>query len=208
MTGPTPSPAREDVLHAFAVEPNPSSETLERYLRAYPELAAEFVDLARELSRPVPQDGAPLSAEDAARVDAAWLRHRAVVAPGASAAPSAAPSEVRSPAVDPFASLAIDDLRRVAGELGVPRQVVTAFRERRVDVASVPRAFLARLASVLHSTREAITAALSEPAALSPGWSYKADAKPVVEARIPFERLLREAGVADAERDALLRDDG
>ena len=208
MTGPIPSPTREEVLDAFAVEPNPGRETLERYLRAYPALAADLVDLARELSRPIPQDAAPLSAEDSARVDAAWLRHRAVVARGASAAPLAVPSEVRSPAVDPFASLAIDDLRRVARELGVPRQVVTAFRERRVDIASVPGAFLARLASALHSTREVIAATLSQPAGLSPGWSYKADTKPSADDRIPFERLLRDAGVADTERDALLRDDG
>ena len=45
------APSREDVLDAFAVEPNHERNTLERYLRDYPQYAAELVDLSRELSR-------------------------------------------------------------------------------------------------------------------------------------------------------------
>ncbi|GAB1342134.1 hypothetical protein [Gemmatimonas sp.] len=205
MTGHAPLPTREEVLDAFAVEPNHGREILERYLRTYPAFAADLVDLSLELSRPVAQDTATLSPADAARVDAAWLRHSTIVP---SAAVAVTPStEKPGSTADPFASLSVEDLRRVAGELGVPRQVVTAFRERRVDVASVPRAFLSRMARAVHSTIEAIVATLSQPSGRNLGWSFKSDTKPSAEAPVPFERLLRDAGISDAEYAALLREE-
>ena len=40
---------KESVLYAFAVEANHDRGTLERYLRGYPELAEELIDLSSEL---------------------------------------------------------------------------------------------------------------------------------------------------------------
>ncbi|WP_246047601.1 hypothetical protein [Hankyongella ginsenosidimutans] len=59
-----------------------------------------------------------LSAADQALIDAAWSQH-------AKAVPAAAS--------DPFAALTVDDWRTVAQVLDVPRQVVTALRERQVS---------------------------------------------------------------------------
>ena len=39
----------EDVLFAFSVEPKHDRQTLENYLRHYPELAEELIDLSHEL---------------------------------------------------------------------------------------------------------------------------------------------------------------
>jgi hypothetical protein len=38
----------EDVLFAFSVEPQHDRQTLENYLRRYPELAEELIDLSHE----------------------------------------------------------------------------------------------------------------------------------------------------------------
>jgi hypothetical protein len=57
-------PSREAVLDAFAVESEPDRSTLERYLRLYPEYAAELVDLSRELSRETSKT-APSAADQA-----------------------------------------------------------------------------------------------------------------------------------------------
>lgn len=38
---PNASKPREDVLNAFAVEPDPSADTLDRYVREYPEYAVD-----------------------------------------------------------------------------------------------------------------------------------------------------------------------
>ena len=153
MNPTTSQSSRDDVLDAFAIEKDIGRETLERYLQDYPQYAAELVDLSRELSRVIVEDDEPLSAEDLALVDAAWRRHL-----------EAAPM----PIVDPIATLSVAESRTIARDLGVPRQIITAFRERKVIVASVPRRFLAHLASAVNSTVEVIESALAFPSTAEP----------------------------------------
>ncbi len=83
MTSPTQNPSLEDVLGAFSMETNPGRETLEIYLRRYPAFAEALIDLSRELCRALPTTVEPLTAEDEARVDAAWRRHVEALSPQA-----------------------------------------------------------------------------------------------------------------------------
>lgn len=181
-------PTREDVLDAFAVEPSVGRETLEQYLRKYPQFAAELVDLSRELSRVVVEDEEPLSAADASWIEAAWQRH-------AEAAPTAI--------ADPFATLSVAELRDVATRLGVPRQVITAFRERKIDISTVPKPFMADFAALMKMAFEQFIIVLSASPQRSLARSYKADEKPDIDARVSFEQILIEAGVSDERRSSL-----
>jgi hypothetical protein len=174
------------VLDAFAVESELGRSTLERYLRLYPEYARELADLSRELSREVCD--APLSAADQALIDAAWSQHAKAV-PAATA--------------DPFAALTVDDWRTVAQRLDVPRQVVTALRERRISLVSIPRRFLAMLAQAMRSSVAQLEASWG-PAHLVVARSYKADAKPVAGGQVTFEQVLIDAGVPAEKRAKLL----
>ena len=181
------SPSRESVLDAFAVESEAGRPTLERYLRLYPEYARELIDLSRELSRQSYEDDAPLSAADQALVDAAWSQH-------AKAVPAA---------VDPFAALTVDDWRTIAQVLDVPRQVVTALRERRVSFGSIPRRFLAMLADAMRSSIAELES-FWEPTPLLVARSYKADNKPTLGEQVTFEQVLIDAGVPAEKRASLL----
>ena len=190
---PSPSkPSREEILDAFAVELSPGRETLERYLRDYPRYATELVDLSRELSRSIHEDDGPLTAEAQAAIEVAWERHVA-----------AAPKVV----ADPFAILSVQDLRDVAKQLDVPRQVITAFREHRVFIDTVPRKFLGRLAAAINSTVDLVREALIAQTGSTLARSYKADGKPSAETAATFERLLIDAGVSEEKRTTLLADD-
>jgi hypothetical protein len=190
---PSPSkPSREEILDAFAVELSPGRATLERYLRDYPSYATELVDLSRELSRSIHEDDEPLTVEAQAAIDVAWKRHVA-----------AAPKVV----ADPFAILSVQDLRDVAKQLDVPRQVITAFREHRVVIDTVPRKFLGRLAAAINSTVDLVREALLVQTGPTLARSYKADEKPSAETAATFERLLADAGVSEEKRTALLADD-
>lgn len=40
------SPSQEDILYAFSVEPNHDRDTLERYLRLYPDHSENLIDLS------------------------------------------------------------------------------------------------------------------------------------------------------------------
>jgi len=189
MSGPTSNPDLDEVLAAFAVEPSPGRETLERYLRRYPQFAAALVDLSRELHREAPADAGPQSAEDQARIDAAWHRHLE------------AGTQVHA---DPFAALSVDQLRALAKTLDVPKQVITAFRDGKVILASVPRRFLAQLAAALNRSIDALLPALPVSGALDPARSYKADVKPAGSEPVTFECILMDAGVPEEKRARLL----
>lgn len=185
-------PSREDVLDAFAVEPSHGREILERYLREYPHFSSELVDLSRELSRVPGGAERPMSLQEQAMVEAAWQQHM--------------PIETKS-AKDPLADVSVAKLREIALQLDVPRQVVTAFRERRVVATSVPRRFLTRMAVALNCTVDLLVSALTTPSGPALARSYKADGKPSVETAATFERLLIDAGVSEEKRTTLLADD-
>ena len=181
--------SRQDVLDAFAVEPDPGRATLERYLRDYPQFATELLDLSRMLASPIKDDASSLSSEDQAKIDAAWLRH-------AASAPAAV--------VDPFSFLSLQELREIASGLGVPRQVLTAFRHRRVVLSTVPRSFLRRLAEHLNATTEHLVRTLSLPPHAIYEHSFRSDRKPVSSEAVSFEQVLIDAGAPEDERARLM----
>jgi len=185
-------PSCEDVLDAFAVEPQADHETLERYLRTYPDYADDLIDLSRELNRRLVEDDTSLSSEDSEVIDAAWKRH------------ALSGSSVQS---DPFARLSAEDMRNLAHLLEVPRQVIAAFRERRVIVSSVPRGFLNRLADAIRASIKDFQTFGSLPVT-EPTFarSYKAHAKPIRTEPVTFEQLLCDAGVTKERRIALMMD--
>jgi hypothetical protein len=190
MTDPR-SAQLEDVLDAFAMEDAHAKPTLDRYLAAYPQFAGDLIDLSRELLRADRATEADLSAADRAKIDAAWIKH-------AAAEPK--------PAGDPFASLSPTRSREIAQELGVPRQVVTSFRERRIQADSVPAGFLRRLASALALSVDAVATWLTPTPTPGLARSYRSDAQPGPATQLTFERVLIDAGVADADRARLMTD--
>jgi len=190
MNAKTPQPPCEEVLSAFAVEPKHDSETLRRYLKTYPQYAVEIASLSHELSRKI--EKSPLSEKDKAAIDAAWKKHATAI--------SVRPDDV-------FASLPLLRLREVATTLGIPLQVIAAFKEHKVIVASIPKRFLARLSAAINKTVEEVTAALAfseDPACVR---SHKSDEKPKAVAPVSFEKLLIDAEVSEDRRAELMAAD-
>ena len=104
-------------------------------------------------------------------------------------------------------ALGVGEEDQVTDRLDVKRQVLTAFRERRVQLASVPRRFLAQLAAALDSSMEKLDAYLSLPPAQNLVRSYKANTKPGTDAPVTFEQLLIEAKIPAEKRAILMAED-
>jgi hypothetical protein len=181
---------REDILQAFAVEPVMDRATLERYILAYPDEAAALIDLAHERAVIAHARDSELTADDNALINAAWLRHVSIV-PVVS-------SEV-------LKNLTVEKQRALAAALSVPRQVITAFRDGKILLSSVPRKFLKRFAEFLGTTLDDLIASLSIPR-LAAAKSFKADNKPQDTGQVTFEQVLTEAGVDPEIRTQLLDD--
>ncbi len=183
----------EEVLLAFAVEPEHDRATLERYLRLHPELVEDLIDLSLELRLQ------RATADISAPVDEAWVE--------ASLADFHATASVRAAAAapDPFAALASDDLVALRRSLDVPSGVIQSFRSRVVDIASVPAWFVAALARGLRTGVDELTVFLAGPPRLTPGLSYKSDDAPSADGeRISFEDLLKQCRVPEDRRKQLL----
>lgn len=175
----TSLPREEDVLNAFAVEPDHDALTIQRYLARYPQFAAAIIDLSRELSREIVED-APLSDNETAWVEKTLQQYRNSTA--------AAP--------DLFARSTLEQRRAAAQELKVPRQVIAAFAECKILVETIPRRTLRRLAAAFDVTFESLVLAISGPQK-SGARSFKADAKPVVGERVSFAQVLMESRVPE-----------
>lgn len=183
--------ARDQVLELFAMEPDTGGLTLQRYLRKYPEYTTQLVDLSQEIFRFSIQEERPLSADDHVRIDTAWSRIHSV------------PNTV---VIDPFTALSVPQLREIAQSLKVPRQIVTAFRERTVIVSSVPKHFLEHVARLVGRNVQELLGILALPPQ-SLTRSYKANNKPTEAIQVTFEQLLRDAGLSDEDIKLLLVDD-
>ena len=181
----------EDILDAFSMEEALSKATLDRYLTAYPQFAEDLIDLSRELLRAEQPIDSELAPGDLAKIDAAWIKHSA-----------AQPRAV----TDPFASLSPTRSREIANELGIPRQVITSFRERRIQPTSVPGGFLLRFADALKVSVSDFLVWMALPPAQMLARNYKADNQPSAATQLSLEQALTDAGVSEADRARLLAD--
>lgn len=189
---PTPT-SLDDVLDSFQMEEVHDGGVLARYVEAHPQFALQLIDLSRLIATPEADDQEPLSALEKSRIDAAWIVHKA-----------AGPEFPKG--ANPLDALVGEQGKALAVRLGVPRQVVTCLRERKVDPARTPRPILRTLSDSLGLPEAHVIAAMRQPPASATGRSFKAHEKPATTGQVSFEQVLIDAGVSDADRARLLTD--
>jgi hypothetical protein len=191
MTANNPPLGLQDVLDAFMMEDDHGSEVLARYVREYPQFAAQLVDFSILAASDYSDDQSELSDIDRSRIDAAWIAFSAI-------------GTNDTPASDPLAKLTGEKGRSVAHTLGVPRQVVTCFREHKVIATSVPDDVLQVFADELQIPMAYVIAAMNQSFSGFGGRQFKADGKPSAGEQVSFEQVLIDAGVSEADRSRLL----
>lgn len=185
---------REDILLAFAVEPDHDRATLERYLAMYPHLADDLVDLSFDLrlQRATAGTSAP---SDEAWVEESWAAFQA-----SSAIPASA-------IADPFAAASSGELVALRRTLGVPSGVIQGFSTRLVEIATVPAWIVNVIAGGLRTGADELRSFMAAPHRLTPGLSYKTEGAPAAEdAKITFEELLTQCRVPEDKRQRLLEE--
>ena len=186
----------EAILDAFAVEETHDRATLERYLRKYPELAEELIDLSAELRlAKVPVKPSPERAPDPG-LDAAWQEFL-----------TCKPQPATSPAaVNPFANMKVAAFVKLASALNVPRAFLAALRDGLVTSQSIPARFTRRFAEASNVTvelaRDYFADAKPEMATLA----FKSDVKPSHQGQTTFRALVLDMEMTDEQRQLLLRD--
>lgn len=186
------APDEEAVLMAFSVEPNHDRETLERYIREFPEHAVALIDCSMELvAEAWTADGAAAVASDDA-VDKAWQRFQLAVDEPAA-----------TDVLNPFAKLDRSGLRAVARNLDVSNLLLIRLRDRAIDAATIPRCFVEKLASELGATAQAVGAYLRSPPAIVSEQSFRSNVKPTVAEKITFEQAIETSQLELSQQAAL-----
>lgn len=187
---------REGVLYAFAVETKHDQMTLERYLNRYPELAEELVDLLSELrladvyrpnlSAAIPDAGA----------EAAWQQFLACGPQQVSIAETS----------NLFARFFGLPFVELADTLNVPRSFLTPFRDGLVEAASIPTAFVRRLAKSMDVSVESLQTHFLAPRPGPITRAFKSEETPSYQGQTTFRDLIDNTEMTDEQRRTLLRD--
>jgi hypothetical protein len=173
-----PQIAADDILRAFAMDFEPGTGVLQRYLAQYPEHSLALIDLSRELTREF----------DLVAAGMARLREN----------------------VDTLQSLQAASAKvftDAANMLALPMQVGLAFRERRIDVTTLPQRMVAKVANALKTSTETLLSYLTLPAAAPMARARKSSVRPTAPEKVSFERVLRDAGLDDQTISNLLREE-
>jgi hypothetical protein len=179
----------DDVLRAFAMDFEPGAGVLQRYLAHYPEHSVALIDLSMELAREVDDDLPPGAAEfDLVAAGMARLRENTINIKSLQAAP---------------AKTFVDAIK----VLSLPMQVGLAFRERRIDVATLPQSALAKLAEALQTSTATLLSYLSLPPEAPLTRARKSAVKPAAPEKVSFERVLQDAGVDEKSISNLLHEE-
>jgi hypothetical protein len=184
-----PQISADDVLRAFAMDFEPGAGVLQRYLAQYPEHSMALIDLSMELLREFDDDAPPGSTEfDLVAAGMARLRENTSTLQSLQAVPA----KVFAGAVK---------------ALSLPMQVGIAFRERRIDVATLPQSVSTRLAEALQTSTETLLSYLALPPEVSQARARKSADKPEAPKKVSFETVLRDAGVDEPSISKLLREE-
>ncbi|MCB4824504.1 hypothetical protein [Roseicella aerolata] len=108
--------------------------------------------------------------------------------------------------IDPFAGMDRQAFGATARRLGIPRDLLAGFRDRQIELDTVPPAFMARLCDDLPRPVPvaAMRAHLSAEPRLSGAMMFRADGKPAASGRKTFEEAARDAGMPEEEVRRLL----
>ena len=185
------SPSEEEVLLAFSVEPTHDRETLEQYLREYPEHAKALVTCSIELMVDATRSDEVSVASEGA-VDRAWQRFQTVVSQSDDVV-----------VTNPFATLNPTAFRSLAKKLDITNLLLIRLRDRAIVAATIPRRFVQGLATELGATAEAVLDYLQSPPAMVSGHSFRSAVKPAVTEQISFAEAIEMSQLTPAQLNAL-----
>lgn len=168
----------ESVLMAFSMEPSQGRETLERYIREYPQHATALVDCSIDLLHELPAADVSATEVPDSLVDTAWQRfERAVQQHDAEVA-------------NPFAKLNTSSFKSLARSLDVSNLFLMRVRDRAIRATTIPSRFIENLASELGATVQAVGAYLQGPPGMVSGPALRSSVKPSIGEQITFDQAV------------------
>lgn len=182
----------DEILLAFAAEADHGQATLSSYLVRFPEHAEALAALAAEIALSTASRDQPVPVDDPA-VAKAWAVFQ-----------STAPLETKSVATSGMlANLEPGRFLALAKTLDVNAVFLSRIRDRLVAFATIPHAFLVRLAEAAGGELAALAAELDQPPAIATGQRFKAEGKPATAAQMTFAEAIASSHLTTEQRAKL-----
>lgn len=182
----------ESVLLAFSVEPTHGRETLERYIKEYPQHATALIDCSIDLLHASPAEDVSATVVPDSAVDKAWQRFERAV------------QQNYAEIANPFAKLNTSSFKSLARSLDVSNLFLMRVRDRAISAATIPVRFIEQLASELGATAQAVTAYLQSPPGMVSGHAFRSSVKPSVGEQITFDQAVATSQLTP-EQQAMLK---
>ncbi len=180
MSTPKPFAADEEsVLMAFSMEPSHGRETLERYIREYPQHATALIDCSIDLHPELPAEDVPATMVPDSAVDRAWQRFEQAVQ-----------QQPAAEVANPFVKLNTSGFKTLARSLDVSNLFLMRVRDRAISAATIPARFVEKLASELGATAQTLRAYLQGPPGMVSGHAFRSRVKPSVGEQITFDQAI------------------
>ncbi|MEM9374630.1 MAG: hypothetical protein AAGA72_00310 [Pseudomonadota bacterium] len=172
----------EDVFEEFTMEEEISHALLKTYIDRYPDLAIELTDLFHEITL----------AE--ARAGAEEVRFETK---------SAQPQMVAVGKLQ--AAFSNEGIRELAKQIGLPRDFLAGFRDRRIRFGSTPEPVLSGLSRMIGVRLHDFVRYLSSGDATGPALAFKADGKPARAEQMDYAAFIEGLALTSEEEAALSR---
>ena len=169
-----------NILDDFAMTSPLGPETLRSYVKKYPQLTLELTDLYHELLM-----------VDLSAADGMQLNTKSVVENSQQSETSVA------------SALSGVNLRKLAQKLGLPRDYIAGFRDRKVRLGSIPGALLINLARSASVSVHQMIKHFQDIAGSTPQMAHKADGKPQSSAAVEYDDFVKGLGLNESELEAL-----
>lgn len=181
----------ESVLMAFSMEASHGRETLERYIREYPQHATALIDCSIDLLHEPPAADVSATEVPDSAVDKAWQRfERAVQQPDTEVA-------------NPFAKLNTSSFKSIARRLNVSNLFLMRVRDRAILAATIPARFVEKLASELDATVLALGTYLQGPPRIASGQAFRSSLKPSAGEQITFDQAVTTSQLTQEQQATL-----
>ena len=181
----------EEILLAFSVEPNHDHNTLDRYLRDYPEHAIALVECSVELMADAVRSLNEIE-PTAGAVDSAWQRFQSVMN-----------MTEDNPFTNPFAKLKSADFKSLAKRLDITTLMLIRLRDRAIKPITIPKSFNQRLATELGTTAESLLAFLNGPPIMTSNLNFRSAVEPVIPDQISFQQAIETSQLTEIQKNML-----
>lgn len=185
-----PGASKGEILMEFALsDQEPLNDRLALFISTYPQYAASFARLARELEAFHAAPETELTQSEASdQLLALQIAIQTVDVAGAA---------------DPFEMLSPAQLKGLAAHLNANSIFVTRLKDRLIDTAGMSEGFISAIATFLSDSLENVRASLARPPQIAAGTAFKAKGKPTVVPKQSFEEALKASGLTQEQQDQL-----